>query len=63
MMRKVFIECNATTCIHYSPEDATCGVTEDTFINVSSKGNCVDYAPVTKRERKIIIGDNKKVKE
>ena len=59
MLRKVYIECNATTCIHYSPEDATCGVTEDTFIDVSRDGNCVDFAPVTKKERKIIMGGNK----
>ena len=59
MLRKVYIECNATTCIHYSPEDATCGVTGDTFIDVSSHGECVDFAPVTKKECGIIMGSNK----
>lgn len=58
-MRKIFIECNATTCIHYSPEDATCGVSEDTFIDVSSKGECVDFAPITKKERKMVMGNKK----
>ena len=56
-MRKIFIECNATTCIHYSLEDATCGVSEDTFINVSSRGTCMDHAPITKKERKMIMGN------
>jgi uncharacterized protein YuzE len=56
-MRKVFIECNATTCLHYSSENETCEVSEDTFIDVSSKGVYVDYAPITKKERKLIMGN------
>ena len=59
-MRKIFIECNATTCIHYSLEDANCGVSEDTFIDVSSKGECVDFAPITKKERKMIMGNEER---
>lgn len=50
------IHCNARFCLHNDYDKKKCGVTEETQIDINSKGECVDYSPVTNVEYRLCTG-------
>ena len=54
------LRCSAKTCLHHDNASGFCSVTDDTIIDVSIDGKCVDYSPVTDEEYRAIVGEDRK---
>jgi len=54
------IRCEALFCLHNDYKNKKCGVTEETIIDVTKKGECIDYSPVTNAEYYICTGIDRK---
>lgn len=50
----MIIVCAALDCIHNS--DGNCGVTEETQIDINYKGECLDYSPLSEKEKEELLG-------
>jgi hypothetical protein len=49
-MKRIFVKCHATDCYHHSHTDKSCCISDDTFIDIGHKGNCIDYTPMTEED-------------
>lgn len=49
-MKKIFVKCHAMDCYHHSHTDKSCCISDDTFIDIGHKGNCIDYTPMTEED-------------
>ena len=54
-MKKIFVKCNAIDCLHYSRKSKSCCIGDDTFIDISTNGSCIDYTPMSQDEINEIV--------